>query len=196
MAEAAPPPAPPESKVKGLAFRSAMRALAAMRGQEALDRALKAMHPEIRQPLRYGAIVAPRWYPVALYREMWRGIRAGTGEGPEIARLIGRESTKSDLNFVHKLLLKMLSPQTLAAAGTRLFSSFYEPGKAEIESRPGYSHARYFQCPGFDRSMWMECLGASEIVLELAGTKNVRCRISAGGQDGDDYAEVEAHWTP
>jgi hypothetical protein len=182
--------------VKGLAFRSAMRALGTLRGEDVRSRALGAMHREIGQPLRYGAIVAPQWYPVALYREMWRGIHAATGEGPDLARLIGRESVRSDLNVVHKLIMKMLSPQTIAAAGTRLFSSFYEPGKAEIESRPGYSRARYLHCPGFNRSMWMECLGASEIVLELAGTKNVRCHIVRGGHDGDDFAEVEAHWTP
>jgi hypothetical protein len=196
MAGVAPDERPAESRVKGLAFRSAMRALLSFRGEEAHGRALAAMNPEIGQPLRYGAIVAPRWYPVALYREMWRGVLAATSEGPEIARLIGREATKSDLNIVHKLMLSMLSPQTIAAAGTRLFSSFYEPGKAQIESRAGYSRAHYTQCPGFDRCMWQECLGASEIVLELAGTKNVRCRIARGGHDGDDFAEVEAHWTP
>jgi hypothetical protein len=196
MVGEAPAERPAESRVKGLAFRSAMRALLNLRGEEVRDRALALMHTEIGQPLRYGAIVAPQWYAVALYREMWRGIRAATGEGPDVARLIGREATQSDLNLVHKLIMKMLSPQTIAAAGARLFSSFYEPGKAEIQSRPGFSHARYLQCPGFDRCMWMECLGASEIVLELAGAKNVRCRIVRGGHDGDDFAEVEAHWTP
>jgi hypothetical protein len=196
MAGEAPAERPAESRVKGLAFRSAIRALAALRGEDARTRAIEAMNPEVGQPLRYGAIIAPQWYPVALYRELWRGILAATGEGPEIARLIGRESTRSDLNLVHKLIMRMLSPQTIAAAGTRLFSSFYEPGKAEIESRAGYSRARYTHCPGFDRCMWVECLGASEIVLELAGAKNVRCRIVRGGHDGDHFAEVEAHWTP
>ena len=41
--------------------------------------------------------------------------------------------------------------------------------------------------------MWLELIGSSESLLEIAGAKHVRMRTLAGGKN-DDFLELEARW--
>ena len=79
----------------------------------------------------------------------------------------------------------------LAGSSAELRDRFTEV----LESRSGYSHARWTDCYLFDENMWTEILGSSVQLLEIGGAKNVRARIVEGCQDGDETMEAGAHWS-
>jgi hypothetical protein len=186
-----------EPKVKGVAFRTIDLCYTNLRGAEARDAARSAMPVELGDGFRYRTILAASWYPISWYRETFRAFRTATGDGPELARELGRLAAKHDMAGVHKqILAKLISPQSLLGMSQRVFNTYYDTGEFEIlESRSGFVHARLWNCIGWDQNMWMELAGSCESLLGIAGAKNVRIRLLAGGNDGDSHADFEAHWT-
>jgi hypothetical protein len=185
-----------QARVKGVAFRSVFASLGKLRGNPAQQAVLAALSEELRNGFTYGAIVPGGWFPIAWYKELFRVIRSTTGERKELVHEIGRQCTRDDMSGIYSMLAKLISPQSLFSLGQRLFSSYYSVGKVEvIESRKGYSHARWTGCHEFDENMWTEILGSSVQLLEIGGAENVRARILLGGQDGADSMEAAAHWS-
>ncbi|MES1184855.1 MAG: hypothetical protein ABUL60_13660 [Myxococcales bacterium] len=183
-------------RVKGVAFRSVYGSLGTLRGQPAQQAALAVLSEELRNGFVYGAIVPGGWYPIDWYKELFRGIRSSTGEGKELAHEIGRQCTRDDMTGIYSMLAKPISPQSLFSLSQRLFSNYYSVGKVEVvESRSGYSHARWTNCDQFDENMWTEILGSSVQLLEIGGAKHVRARILVGGGDGSSSMEAAAHWS-
>lgn len=185
-----------EPRVKGVAFRSVYVSLGKLRGQSAQRALLESVSVELREGFSYGAIVPGGWYPIDSYKELLRAIRRTTSEGKELVHEIGMQCTRDDMSGVYSVLAKLISPQSLFSLGQRVFSNYYSVGKVEVlESRRGYSHARWVDCYQFDENMWTEILGSSVQLLELGGAKNVRARILKGGHDGTDVMEATAHWS-
>ncbi|MFW5926328.1 MAG: hypothetical protein ACOCV4_09195 [Myxococcota bacterium] len=184
-----------DPKVKGSAFLSVRRSVAELRGEDAVEAALRAAVIEGNQPFRLEGIVATGWYPIDWYKAWLAGIRRGLGEGPAFLREVGGRCATNDLKGVYRVFMKMLAPETLYSLSPRFFSSFYDTGQLEIlDSRPGRTHAQWTGCTGFDANMWAELTGSNEAFLEHAGAFHVRIRVIAGGGDGDDYMEAAAHW--
>jgi hypothetical protein len=182
-------------KVKGSAFLSVRQSLGELRGAGSVEAALAATPGEGGEALRHGGVVASGWYPIAWYRDWLGGIRSGLGEGPAIIRDIGARCAHNDLKGVYRVFARLLSPQTLYSLTPRFFKNFYDTGTVEIlESRPGFTHARWSNCTGFDANMWTELVGSAEGFLECAGASHVRSRSLSGGQDGDEHMELSAHW--
>ena len=186
-----------EPRVKGVAFRTIDLCYAALRGAEAREAARKTMPVELGDAFRYGTVLAASWYPIAWYRETFHAFRRATGDGPELARELGRRAAKHDMSGVHKqILAKLISPQSLLGMSQRVFNTYYESGEFDIvESRRGFVRARCWNCTGWDHNMWMELAGSCESLLQIAGAEHVRLRVLSGGGDGDSHAEFEAHWT-
>lgn len=185
-----------ESRVKGVAFRSVYTSLGKLRGEAAQRATLAAASEELRQGFVYGAIVAGGWYSVELYKDLFRTLRSATGEGKELVHEIGRQCTRDDMSGVYSVLAKLISPQSLLSLSQRVFSNYYSVGKVEVlESRAGYSRARWSECRGFDENMWLEIMGSCEQLLEIGGANHVRIRVVAGGADGSDHMEAAAHWS-
>lgn len=185
-----------EPRVKGVAFRSVYLSLGKLRGEATQRAVLEACSAVLREGFSYGAIVPSGWYPIESYKELLRVIRGATPEGRELLHEIGKQCTREDMTGVYAVLAKLLAPQTLFSLGQRLFANYYSVGNVEVlESRRGYSHARWTNCQQFDENMWTEILGSSVQLLELAGAKNVRARVLDGGQDGADVMEAAAHWS-
>ena len=185
-----------EPRVKGVAFRSVYASVGKLRGKSAQVAALAACGEQLQNGFRYGAIVSGGWYPIAWYKELFRVIRSSTGEGRELVQEIGRQCTRDDMTGIYSVLAKLISPQSLFSLGQRVFSNYYSVGVVEmLESRKGYSHARWSNCYEFDENMWTEILGSCVQLLEIGGAKNVRARILKCGRDGDDSMEAAAHWS-
>ncbi|MEO9141715.1 MAG: hypothetical protein ABI332_05545 [Polyangiaceae bacterium] len=81
-----------ETKLKGVNFRSFMKAFRVLRGEEAVERMLADLPSEVSRALRYGGIVAGGWYPVAWYRLMHASAQHVTNSGQELVRAIGLEA--------------------------------------------------------------------------------------------------------
>jgi hypothetical protein len=185
-----------EPRVKGVAFRSVFGSIAKLRGKDVQQAALAKFGPGLRDGFTYGAIVQGGWYPISWYKELFQCIRSVTGEGKELAFEIGRQCTRDDMSGVYSVLVKLISPQTLFNLAQRLFSNYYSQGTVQvIESRKGYTQARWHDCLEFDENMWTEILGSSRQLLELAGAENVRIRATSGGHDRADHMEATAHWS-
>jgi len=185
------------AKVKGVAFRTILLCFAELRGPEARDQALELMTPELADHYRYHTLLATHWYPIALYRDAFRALRAVRGDGPDLPRAIGKLAARHDMSGVHKqILARLISPQALLGISQRVFNTYYDTGKFELlESRRGYVHCMFQDCFGFDENMWSEVAGSCESLLEIAGAGNVRIRLLQGARDGDSHAELEARWT-
>jgi len=190
-------PAPStEPKVKGVAFRTIDLCFDRLRGSEARDRARTLMPAELAEAFRYYTLLAASWYPISWYRETFRAFRASTGDGPELAREIGRLAARHDMSGVHKqILAKIISPQALLGISQRVFNTYYDTGRFEIlKSERGYVQARCSNCVGWDHNMWMELIGSCESLLAIAGARNIEMRTVAGALDGYTYASLEARW--
>ena len=188
-------PARGTPNVKGITLRSAMRALEQLRGKAVSEAATKAMPAELADAVRYGTILASRWYPISWYKDLHSGIVSATNEGDRIIREVEREAARADMTGVYSIAFKLLSPQTLISLSSRLFSTYYDTGSVEtVEARKGYVRIRWSGCTGFNRTIWLGIFASCEMMLELAGGKNVRTHVRAGGQE-DDFADAEAYWT-
>jgi hypothetical protein len=189
-------PARSDPKVKGVTLRSAMRALEHLRGKAVCEAATKAMPTQLAEALRYGTIIASHWYPLGWYRDLQSGIVSATNEGERIIREVEREAARSDMTGVYRVAFKLLSPQKLINLSSRLFSTYYDTGNVEtLESRKGYVRIRWSGCTGFSRNIWVGIFASCEMLLELAGAKNIRMHVCSGGGPEDDFAEAEAYWT-
>jgi hypothetical protein len=183
-------------RVKGVSFRSVMRAVDAIHGAVAAETCLAALPGDLAQAFRYGQILASGWYPIEWYRDLLRGTQAATGARERGTFEIGRQCARQDMTGIYKLGFKLVSPEVVLRLSTRLFSNFYDTGQARIlESRAGYARAEWTGCTGFDKNMWWEAFGAAEMFMELAGARHVRTRIVRGGEDPDEFSELTMHWT-
>jgi hypothetical protein len=185
-----------EPKVKGVAFRSVYTSLGKLRGEDVQRAALARMSEPLRQGFSYGSIVTSGWYAIALYRELFRVIRDVTQEGKDFVHQIGRQCTREDMTGVYKMIAKLISPETLFSLSQRLFSSYYSVGTVQVvESRHGFTRARWERCRGFDENMWSEVIGSCEQLLEIGGARNVRLHVLAGGGETDESLSLSAHWS-
>lgn len=183
-------------KVKGIAFRSALRALEQLRGAPTVENTITAMSPELQSAIRYGTLIASGMYPVEWYRDLFSAIVTTTKETESLIREIGREAARLDMTGIYRHAFKLLSPQALFGLSARLYSNYYDTGSIVIvESRKGFAQARWTNCVGFDRNLWVEVIASAEMYLELAGATHIRMHIVSGAGPGDSAAEVQAHWT-
>src|SRR5437868_2301798 len=117
-------------RAKGMAFRAFLTTLERLRGTDAVEATLAALPPEIARALRLGEVVASGWYPVEWYRELHTAMNSACGEpGLDLSRRIGFESTVADFRGVYRLLLRVVSTETLVSQAPRLFGMFFEGGE-------------------------------------------------------------------
>jgi len=180
--------------IKGLAFNSVVSAVRSLKGEAGVEDVLAAVPPGIAQRLRQREFLVAGWYPVASYCQLLVGVRQLGGEA--FLREIGAASMRADLTSIHRLVLKLLSPSTLMSISQRMFPRYFTMGKIELVSKEDrYLRARYSECQGWSREMWVEQFAGAETFLQLAGAKAVSVRPVLGGRQGDTEAVIEARWS-
>ncbi|MBX3184362.1 MAG: hypothetical protein KF915_17165 [Polyangiaceae bacterium] len=183
-----------EPMIKGLAFSSVVGTLEKLRGSGAVQELMDGLPPELAVRIRQQQILVAGWYPVADYRELLAGLR-GLG-GDALLREVGAESIRSDLNSIHRMLLRMLSPSTLVMISQRMFSRYFTRGCIVATERgDNYLHAHYTDCQGWSRDIWVEQFAGAETFLQLAGVRSISVRRLQGGREGDTEALLEVRWT-
>jgi hypothetical protein len=181
--------------MKGVSLRNYPSVLTSLRGSQVAERMMSLVANEIREALRTSAITATGWYPVSWKRELHRAGSLAAGE-PHLARTMGHEMTRRDLNGIYRAFMRLVSPGTVLQAGARIFSTYLRPGKYQVaEVRDGFVRVEFSQCYGFDPNMWLDVLGGCEAVLEAAGAQAVRLRIESGGREGDSSCSAIGWWT-
>ncbi|WP_437666343.1 hypothetical protein [Sorangium sp. So ce1182] len=185
-----------EPRVKGVAFRSAFVSFGKLRGEPVQKLSLDEMCEPLRDGLRYGSIVSTGWYPIAWYKDLFQAIRRTSGEGKDLIHQIGRQCTRDDMSGIYKVIAALISPTALFSLGQRVFANYYSVGRVQVlQSRRGFTRARWSGCSGFDENMWTEVIGSCEQLLEIGGASHVRQRVIAGGGEHDEHLELTAHWS-
>ena len=181
--------------MKGLSLRNYPLVLADIRGPEVAAKMMAELPPQLRNDLETGVIVPSGWYPVAWKCELHQAGRRVTGE-PRLARLMGNEMTKRDLNGVYRAVIRIATPAIVISASARIFSRYLRPGRMSIiEHGEGFARVLFENCYDFDENLWNDVLGGCEAALELTGSKVVRIRVEEGGQDGDTTTIALGSWT-
>ncbi len=167
-----------------------------MLGADKLAQALDGCSTELRDAIRYKQIVVSGWYPISWYCELLGALAKASEQPPEqFVRVLGRNAAKQDISGVYRALLKLLKPSTILSLFGRLFNTYYSAGQLLVDDEgPTRLRLRLTGCTGFDRNMYLEILGSGEQLMEMAGGRNVRGRIVAGGQDGSSHAVLEGNW--
>jgi hypothetical protein len=181
-----------EPKVKGVAFRSVMAVVEDILGAGELERVLLSLPEDERETLE-SKVLHTGWYPISLYRALWRAIVETTECGDELVRAIGASAIRRDMTGVYRMVFRVFSPETVFSITTTLFGQYYDTGSVRVESAPYGARVIYEGCQGFDRTMWIELLGSGEELLRLAGAKDPRLEIIGGGTGPS--CEVEARWS-
>ncbi len=180
--------------IKGLAFSSVVGTLEKLRGSGAVKQLMDGLPPELAVRIQQRQILVAGWYPVADYRQLLAGMRELGGEA--LLREVGAESIRADLNSIHRLLLRMLSPSTLVMISQRMFSRYFTRGGFSATERgSNYLHAQFSNCQGWSRDIWIEQFAGVETLLQLAGAQSVSVRRLQGGREGDTEALLEVRWS-
>lgn len=181
-----------EINVKGTAFLGILTALEAMKGQPFRADVVAALEGEVGDAARTGTLLAAGWYPVGWYRQIL--VEVTKRAGLPFIRQLGRTSTRESVSSVHRIFMRMLSPETLIKQGARVFSSFYD-AKLEVASvSTGVARITWSGCHGFDKACWLDQLGATEELVDMSGAKLPRVKTISGGEDGDSEMVVEVAW--
>jgi hypothetical protein len=183
-------------RTKGIAFRAFLTTLERLRGSDSVEATLAALPPEISGPLRLGEVVASGWYPVAWYRELHAAMNRACGEtGFDLSRRIGIESTIADFRGIYRLLLRVVSSETLVSQAPKLFKMFFDGGEvAMIETAKGFGVIEFSGWHGFDRAIWSDVAGAVEGVLVARRAFDVRSRVLRGG-GSEALLRLECRWS-
>jgi hypothetical protein len=185
-----------EIQAKGINFRSFFSALERLRGDEVVMRTLERLPDELQEAVMLGRIGANEWRPIAWSRELHRAACSVTGEGPELSRLIGYESTRDDFNGPLRALAFVLSAEAVIRRGPRIFRTYYRPGQMYLlDARPGQLRAHWNGCFGFDVNLWQSVIGGCEAVLHVCGARKVEITVISGAGARDSRAEIVALWS-
>jgi hypothetical protein len=181
------------ARVKGLAFRSVLRAHASLCGSASLARALELLPSELAEG--FGCITATAWYPLAHYVALWDAIESVVGEGSDYPRTVGRRCVEQDSNPAQKPAFAALSTTKMFDVSSRLFGTYCDTGRCR-STRLGDQLVRvaFEGCIGFSGPMWAELRGAAEGFAEQSSHGSTNSAIVLGGRAGDSYFTIEVSW--
>jgi hypothetical protein len=181
------------ARVKGLAFRTVLRAHSSMRGVASLDSVLTLLDPELAETLRH--VSAATWYPLEHYVALWAAIQRVVGNNPDYPRVVGRVCIEQDLRLVHKLAFAALSPATVLGISSRVFNMYYDTGRCQSSRLDEQSvRVSFDDCKGFSSPMWAELRGAIEAFAEQSSGCTARAITVSGGGTGNPECIIDVSW--
>jgi hypothetical protein len=183
-----------ENQVKGVAFFGVLEALKDLRGAE-VEAAVRAALPgEMGAALRLGTLLTSGWYPISWYRAFYATLVTVNGQGPGVVHELGRRSARRDVTGIYKLVFKVISVQTAFSQASRVARQYFKLGDMIIEPGDHRATARYVGFTGFDANIWTDFAAGGEMVMELAGARDLAWKITSGGGDGDDHMHADMTW--
>jgi hypothetical protein len=133
--------------------------------------------------------MANTWYPVAWHRELLGAVVRHSG--PASFRDVIRKSTNNNVGRIHKVLVRMLTPDTLISRSSNIFASYFEGSFTAHRLGEGLTRIDYKNCHGFDRNCWIAQVHTIEEMVSLSGAKLLKKTVVSGGGDGDSEMSLE-----
>ncbi|HPR65366.1 MAG TPA: hypothetical protein PK014_14245 [Thermoanaerobaculia bacterium] len=141
-------------------------------------------------------VISSDWYPLKYQVNLSMAIDKALGKGDlELCRKIGKFTAESDLNTIHKIILKMGSPQRLLKLSAGMWSRYYSEGSLVLESiGNGYAVALVKDFNPISKAFCTDLSGWMIRTLELTGATNVDLNHTKCVLDGDEACRYEATW--
>jgi hypothetical protein len=180
---------------KGSNFTGLLRTAERLRGDNVRSEILQELPKEIASAILYGQIVAVGWYPVEWYAELHAAIGRTLKGGPELARSLGREATLADFKSLHRLVVAVLTVETVFAQAHRMMNLYWKGGTIErVQVGRGRGRLLFSGWPGFSRLIWEDIVGGVEAIMSLCQATHVHCR-PLGALEKADTIELEVRWS-
>jgi hypothetical protein len=120
--------------------------------------------------------ISVAWLPIAVYPQLLRACLEAVGEpSPAAAYELGRWASHYELGTIHRLLVRMLSPETVVERALSLWPRYYDTGRWTIDKQRtrvvaelhGWAVVDAIACAqlaGFVAKLW-EVAGRSTVVV-------------------------------
>ena len=186
----------PDPQLKGSAYLSTLAFIDTRFGSAARERVLARLTADDRAVL--GQLLLPiQWYPLAPFPRLLRAMDAEVGRNDlSLVTERGTWAAVQDMRTVHRVLLKLVTPQWVIDKGMKLWPNFHTSGRWEAK-RVGDRGARasLHDLGVVDEAMCATLKGWILGLLQLAGIKrahveHVECRAR-----GDATCVYEVGWT-
>lgn len=185
-----------ECKVKGQSFRAFLAALDKLEGRRAVVTAIANLPQDVRHAIEHNVIVTSGWYPMSWYVALHAAAQRARPGVVGLARQLGREQTRAELQGIYKFVLGFIKPGLLMQHAGRLFAMYCQGGTLIVtDAEPTYVRLFYKDCHGSDANVWEDVIGSSEAMLEAAGARAVRATLEKGGGDGDPTMVLQLRWS-
>ena len=184
-----------ECKVKGQSFRAFLAALDTLKGRKAVVITIAGLPREIREAIERNKIVTSGWYPMSWYAALHSSAKRACPGAVDLARKLGQEQMRAEMTGIYKFVLSFFKPSTIMQHSGRVWSLYCQGGKLNVtEAGPTFARFVYEDCHGSDANVWFDTIGSAEVLLQLAGARDVRVDVKSGGGDGDATMTAELHW--
>lgn len=164
-------------------------------GPSAVDLCLAQLSREDRELL--GSIVAVGWYPLEPVLRFHRVLDQSFGKGDlSLCREVGVFSADWQLNNFHKLVLKMRNPKWIVARASKMWRSYHDTGRWEIEEpEPNCVVGRLHDFAVVDQAFCVREQGWFLKAFEMTGGKDVRVEEPRCRALGDPFCEYRGYYT-
>jgi hypothetical protein len=142
-------------------------------GDAALRRALELVAPDVRDAIM--SATAQSWIPVAFMQATYDAIGQVTGrDSTELHFEIGRMASEQTVRALWRALLRMSSDSALVSQAPVFYPKAWRRGTLHVKLiEPGFAEARLEGWPDVPDFTMRGVRIAFEVVLRLAGRKNV-----------------------
>ena len=186
----------PEAQLKGSAYLSTFAFIETKFGAEAKERVIARLSEDDRAMLTDGLMLPIRWYPLAPFPRLLRAMEAELGRGDlTLVTDRGVWTAIHDMKTVHKVLLKLVTPNWIIEKAMRLWPNFHTSGRWEAK-RLGDNGARatLHDLGVVDEAMCATLKGWILGLLQLAGIKKANVDHTSCRARGDSHCVYEVSW--
>jgi len=186
----------PSGQLKGNAFLWTLKFIDQHFGAEARARVI-AQLPEEDRPILEGIVLPISWYPLPLFGRLLRAMDSELGKGDlALATERGRWVAVNDIRTIHKVFLKLFTPEWLVerATGT-LWKKFHSSGQWTTEALgEGKARAVLRDLAHVDPAVCASIGGWMIGLFELAGAKTIDVRHALCRGRGSQACVYEVEW--